>query len=228
MLKLWAEHRMEDCRPNQCLYMCIPDFPSPPWHDPSELGIDALLLQHHDALRAEAHKFISGAVKAPHYAAYKDKPNEPALGRPQGWRHWNFIESGEYVKGSDAEFPATAKVLDIIARDHKIVMGCFLVLEPGVCIPTHSDGGGWLLSYHYGLIVPDGCALTVAGEQRRHKERGSLLFNDSYWHNAKNLSDRTRVVLNLVVVNPAFSAAECASFEALSKVLPRGMLIYAE
>jgi aspartyl/asparaginyl beta-hydroxylase (cupin superfamily) len=226
MLALWVEHRLDHCRADQCLYMCFPDILYRPWHDTAELGIDALLLENHDALRDEALQFVAGSVRAPHYAGSKETPDTATPGRPQGWRHWNIVESFEREHGADELFPTAARIVDTIARDHTIVLACFLILEPGVRVPLHSDGGGWALSHHHGLLVPDGCSLTVAGERKMHRERESLLFNDSFMHEAVNTSDRPRVVFNVVVVDPALSAHERASIALLSKLLPKGQMIY--
>jgi ornithine lipid ester-linked acyl 2-hydroxylase len=74
----------------------------------------------------------------------------------------------------------------------------FSILSPGKHIPPHDGPYKGVLRYHLGLIVPepeDLVGIRVGGEVAHWTEGGSLVFDDTYEHEAWNDSDGTRVVL---------------------------------
>ena len=84
-------------------------------------------------------------------------------------------------------------------------MAMFSILAPRSHIPSHRGPYKELLRYHLGLIIPSprsGCRLRVADEVRSWQEGKSLIFDDSYSHEAWNDSDCHRVVLFVDFVRP--------------------------
>jgi ornithine lipid ester-linked acyl 2-hydroxylase len=74
----------------------------------------------------------------------------------------------------------------------------FSILAPGKVIPPHRGPYNGVLRYHLGLIVPDGgrtSGIRVGGETRGWQVGESLVFDDSYEHEAWNHSAQQRVVL---------------------------------
>src|SRR5260221_13721944 len=62
-----------------------------------------------------------------------------------------------------------------------------------------------VLRYHLGLKIPasdDRCGIRVGGEVARWEEGRSLVFDDTFEHEAWNDTDQTRVVLFVDVVRP--------------------------
>lgn len=227
MLDRWAEHATSSCELDMLTSFEIEGLAHRPWHDPGEVPFDAIMNEAWPELRREAEVFLSGQLSAPHYGGKEQDPDTPLAGNPKGWRHWNLFEYFARRPGAGERFPAATRVMERIAREHTIVHGGFLILEPGVAIEPHSDGAGWCLSYHFGLIVPEGCHQTVAGERRYHGERASMLFEDCYVHSAANESADWRVIFNAVIANPQLDAAERRAIQQISADLPRDTLVYA-
>jgi aspartyl/asparaginyl beta-hydroxylase (cupin superfamily) len=94
-----------------------------------------------------------------------------------------------------------------------------MILEPGVHIYPHADGLSWGVSVNCGLVVPDGCYLTVAGETRFHKERQLLVFNDGFVHSAGNPSGMPRVLFNAMCANPGFTRKEPMALRIVTQTL---------
>jgi beta-hydroxylase len=63
-----------------------------------------------------------------------------------------------------------------------------------------------VLRFHLGLVVPDApveqVGIRVGGETAGWSEGASLVFDDTYQHEAWNETDETRVVLFVDVVRP--------------------------
>ena len=64
---------------------------------------------------------------------------------------------------------------------------------------------------HLPLVVPRNCALRVAGEEHQWREGQTLVFDDTYEHEAWNRSTGLRVVLIADVWNPHLSEIERAA-----------------
>ena len=225
MLEAWAAHAIARCRLDQWLMVDVPELEMSPWVAAETLGIEDLVEPAFPDLRREAAKLASREVIAPRYGR-RDADDAPLPLNPEGWRHWNLVEGFEWIDERCRPFPATRRAIQAISQRLTILHAGFLVLEPGAVILEHADGVGWALSYSHGLIVPDGCYLRVAGESRAHRERGSLLFNDSFVHSAGNRGQVTRVLFAVVCINPAFSPVEAACLRKATSLLPKGEIRY--
>jgi hypothetical protein len=86
------------------------------------------------------------------------------------------------------------------------------ILSPDKDIPEHRGPDGGVLRYHLGVIIPDepdSCGIIVNGEKAHWEEGKSLIFDDSFAHRARNMSDQLRVVLFVDFerpVRPPFNA----------------------
>ena len=84
----------------------------------------------------------------------------------------------------------------------------FSILRPRSRILPHCDASNAWLTGHFALQVPEGCALRVGRTQRAWKEGEFLFFDTSYEHEARNDSDRPRIVLLFDFLNPALNDVE--------------------
>lgn len=84
----------------------------------------------------------------------------------------------------------------------------FSVLKPGTHIPPHFGLANCRLTVHLPLIIPDDCAIRVADIEHAWTEGETLLFDDSFDHEAWNKSDRTRVVLIFEAWRPDMTECE--------------------
>jgi aspartate beta-hydroxylase len=64
---------------------------------------------------------------------------------------------------------------------------------------------------HLPLVVPPDCALRVGGDEHTWREGRTVVFDDTYEHEAWNRSQEVRVVLIADVWNPHLSAGERAA-----------------
>ena len=134
---------------------------------------------------------------------YESIPNLGDLSEEQkrittGERNWKTFML--YVYGSRIErninlCPQTDSILRNIPG---MTMAFFSILEPHTALSPHRGAYKGVLRYHLGLIVPqpeDLCGLRIDGEVHHWQVGGSLIFDDTYTHDAWNNSDEIRVVL---------------------------------
>lgn len=111
------------------------------------------------------------------------------------WKTFFFYAYG-FTAGDNAKrCPATAATL---AKIPGMTSAMFSILSPGKHIPPHGGPYKGVLRYHLGLIVPDppgSCRIRVGNDVRPWVEGKSLVFDDTWEHEAWNDSDGTRVVL---------------------------------
>jgi ornithine lipid ester-linked acyl 2-hydroxylase len=118
------------------------------------------------------------------------------------WKTYFFFGYGFKSEANCARCPRTTELLERIPG---MKTAMFSVLSPGKHIPAHRGPYKGVLRYHLGLKIPEphaGCRIRV-GEDVRHWEEGrSLLFDDTFDHEAWNDTDGVRVVLFVDVVRP--------------------------
>lgn len=144
-----------------------------------------------------------------------------ANGTP-AWKGFYFWRHGERRAENHGLCPRTSAALEAlplvrIAGQAPEVM--FSVLEPGTHILPHRGVTNTRVVCHLPLVVPEDCALVVAGEQRAWREGEAVAFDDTYEHEAWNRSARTRVVLIADVWNPHLSTAEREAVAALAAAM---------
>lgn len=118
------------------------------------------------------------------------------------WKTFFFYGYGHQDSINSAKCPATT---DALGKIPGVKTAMFSILAPGKHIPPHRGPYNGVLRYHLGLVVPDDgttSGIRVDDQTRHWKEGGSLLFDDSYDHQAWNDSDQTRVVLFVDFVRP--------------------------
>ncbi len=83
--------------------------------------------------------------------------------------------------------------------------GFFSILGPGKRLPPHHGPYRGVLRHHLALVVPkpaDAAGIRVGDQVRHWREGASLVFDDTYQHEAWNDTDGHRVVLFLDIVRP--------------------------
>lgn len=148
----------------------------------------------------------------------------------EGWKkldgsmNWcvaHFFKEGRRNPETYKRFPATGAALDKILEVQKsetLMEAFFSIMEPGVELPPHYGQTNAALTVHLPLIIPDGNAyLRVAGIDHRWIPGETYIFDDTFYHNAWNLTDRTRIVLILTDWHPDLTGPERA---ALDEIIP--------
>jgi len=85
------------------------------------------------------------------------------------------------------------------------------VFTPGTHLLPHRGVTNARAVSHLPLIVPSDCTLRVGGEERQWREGQTLVFDDTYEHEAWNRSRQVRVVLIADVWNPYLTELERAA-----------------
>jgi aspartyl/asparaginyl beta-hydroxylase (cupin superfamily) len=154
------------------------------------------------------------------YVKYAD--SEPLaqwreLNHNRDWTAIHLIERGETVAANAAHCPAT---MDFLARmEQPAITGCaanamFSLLAPRTHIPPHVGVANFRLLCHLPLIVPNRCWFRVGDDTRDFAEGAAWVFDDTIEHEAKNETDRLRVILIFDLWHPDLSPAEREAIQA--------------
>ena len=98
--------------------------------------------------------------------------------------------------------PQTTRIIEQIPG---LKTAFFSILLPGKHIPEHRGPYKGVLRCHLALKVPQNkeqCGIKVNNEIRHWEAGKTLIFDDSYLHEAWNQTDEVRVVLFLDIVRP--------------------------
>ena len=166
---------------------------------------------------ADFRPYVENDPDRPHrdFHGLNDNPDWTAL---YLWRDGKIVE--ENAKRCPATMAALEKVpLSKIGSRTPAVL--FSRLEPGAHIPPHTGMLNCRLICHLPLIVPEGCWLRVGNETRQWEEGKLLIFDDSFEHEAKNPTDRLRVILLFDVWRPEIGDEERAGISAVFDAIDR-------
>lgn len=156
----------------------------------------------------------------PYIQSRADAPtgNSHPLLNNDAWSAFFLWKDGAPVPGNAERCPKTIAALAeiplcrIAGRTPSIL---FSRLEPGAHIPPHTGFLNTRLICHLPLIVPPGCHLRVGNEQREWRTGEACVFDDTIEHEARNGSDRSRVVLIFDIWRPELTAREREQVAAL-------------
>lgn len=102
---------------------------------------------------------------------------------------------GKNIPQSKLHFKITH---ELISKINGITTVFFSVFQPETHLKPHRGPYKGILRYHLGLIIPrdtEKCALLIDNIKLNWQLGCSILFDDTYMHEAWNNSDETRVVL---------------------------------
>ena len=118
------------------------------------------------------------------------------------WKTYFLYGYGFRSEANCARCPQTAKLCEQIPG---MKTAMFSILAPGKHLPAHKGPYKGVMRYHLGLLIPEPateCAIRVEHETRHWAEGKSMIFDDTYEHEAWNHTDKTRVVLFVDFVRP--------------------------
>lgn len=138
---------------------------------------------------------------------------------PSGsWLVFHIFNQGERMEDSCLRCPRTVRVLQGLETFMSGVLfgyACFSVLQPGSHITPHYGPCNVRVRCHLGLYIPSRCSLTVARDKKQWKEGDCLLFDDSFLHEAENMSHdgldcekRSRVIFMVDLWHPGLNDLE--------------------
>ena len=111
------------------------------------------------------------------------------------WKTFFFYGYGFTAGHNVDRCPETARLLRQIPG---MTTAMFSIFAPHKRIPPHGGPYKGVLRYHLALMVPepaDACGIRVGNDVRHWEEGKSLVFDDTFEHEAWNDTDGTRVVL---------------------------------
>lgn len=118
------------------------------------------------------------------------------------WKTYFLYGYGFKAEKNCLRCPNTTRLIEKIPG---MKTAFFSILLPHKHIPEHRGPYKGVLRYHLGLKIPQpkqACQLRVGNEIRSWQEGKSLMFDDTFPHEAWNQSNEIRVVLFIDVVRP--------------------------
>lgn len=212
-------------RPQPHIYY-VPGLPSEQFYDDRSLfpwlpEVEA----NTDVIRAEMLAVLDADEGLTPYIQYPDgKPIDQwaELNHNPSWSAFHFGYEGKPNEANQARCPKTVKALEAV--DQAKIPGLspaalFSILKPRTRIPPHTGVTNARLLCHIPLIVPENCLYRVGNDEREWQVGHGLVFDDTIEHEARNDSDKIRVMLIFDLWHPALAAEERAQVAALFQAL---------
>ncbi|HEX2015641.1 MAG TPA: aspartyl/asparaginyl beta-hydroxylase domain-containing protein [Solirubrobacteraceae bacterium] len=134
---------------------------------------------------------------------------------------WKTFFLFGYGFRSDANCARCPQTTRLVSEIPGMQTAFFSILSPHKHIGAHRGPWKGVLRYHLGLKIPEpreGCRIRVDSEVRHWEEGKSLIFDDTYDHEAWNDTDGTRVVLFVDFTRPLRQPAETVNRVTLKAI----------
>jgi beta-hydroxylase len=111
----------------------------------------------------------------------------------EGWKKFYIKWYGDITPES---YNLCPKTVELIKQLPEVKLAMFSILEPGSIIKPHTGPFKGCVRYHLGLDVPEKDAfIMIDGNKYEWKNGEDILFDDTYYHEVKNLSNKKRIIL---------------------------------
>jgi ornithine lipid ester-linked acyl 2-hydroxylase len=151
-------------------------------------------------IRAELDRVLEDREMLPNFQDIS--VDQASITNDDHWKTYFLYGYGFKSEANCARCPDTAR---LCAEIPGMKTAFFSILSPHKHIEAHRGPYKGVLRYHLGLRIPepsDGCRIRVDNDVRHWKEGESLIFDDTYDHEAWNETDGVRVVLFVDFVRP--------------------------
>jgi beta-hydroxylase len=168
--------------------------------EPSEFPWTRRLEEGWPEIRAELERVLEDREHLPNFQDIS--VDQASITRDDKWKTYFLYGYGFRSDANCARCPQTARLCREIPG---MKTAFFSILSPQKHIEAHRGPYKGVLRYHLGLRIPEpseGCRIRVAEDVRHWREGGSLVFDDTYEHEAWNETDGVRVVLFVDFVRP--------------------------
>ena len=195
----------------------FPGLPQRSFYERDEFEWAAGFEAQTGAIKAELESLLAAQAEQfePYVAADADRSGGTApnahLAGSTNWSAYHLLKGGEPVDGHAEHFPATLAALEGVPMPRiagRAPMALFSLLKPGAHIRPHHGLFNFRLICHLPLIVPPGCTLRVGNQERSWSEGQLMIFDDSMEHEARNQSDRERIILLFEIWRPEIDKAD--------------------
>lgn len=142
--------------------------------------------------------------------AYVDITGEPGdvwrdLNHSTQWSSYHLYRNSDLIAAHCEQCPETHAIVESLPMPRLPGQSpevFFSILHPGTHIPPHCGLANYKLTVHLPLILPSGCAIRVGDQTRNWRVGESMVFDDSFEHEAWNKGDSLRAVLILEAWHP--------------------------
>jgi ornithine lipid ester-linked acyl 2-hydroxylase len=144
-------------------------------------------------IRLELSNLLASNCPIPPFQEFSEE--QRTLTKDSGWKTFMFLGYGAQSLANCSLCPLTWAALQ---RVDGLQTALFSILEPGKRLPSHRGPFKGVLRGHLGLIIPAQLPYTGIGIDASEFDwiEGKLLiFDDTFYHSAWNLSSGRRVVL---------------------------------
>jgi hypothetical protein len=184
-----------------------PGITTKPWHDAQQFPLARELERAAPQIIAEFQRLDM--------RLFQDEGEN--IHRDGRWSVLFLNDHGDRKKEICDLSPVTASVIDAhAAATHLAGVSYFSCLEPGTRIAPHRGPTNMRLRCHLGIETPDQCGLRVDGIDGTWEQGRCIVFDDSFQHEAWNLSDRRRVVLIVDMWHPELTEDEVSLLKWVS------------
>ena len=135
------------------------------------------------------------------------------------WNAFHLFKLGQRVDANAARCPGTMAVLEHVPQPDqagRTPAAMFSLLSPRTTIPAHVGVSNARLVTHLPLIVPENCYFRVGNDTRQWIPGKAWVFDDTIEHEARNESDKLRVVLIFDIWHPHLTPPERTMITALT------------
>lgn len=174
--------------------------PNSPYFEPDLFDWARELEENYPAIRKEVDGVLGQLDKIPSF--HEISTDQKSITQDEKWKTYFLFGFGYKVEENCERCPVTTKLIEKIPG---MKTAFFSILTPGKHIPEHRGLYKGFIRYHLGVKVPQPnslCGIKVDGEIRHWEEGKSLIFDDTYLHEAWNKSDDIRVVLFMDILRP--------------------------
>lgn len=167
------------------------------FYDTRDFDFVKELEQNWEAIRKECVEVLNN-TKVPNIQDFFREQSK--ITTDENWKSYLLLFFGYELEEHCRNCPETTKLVKAIPG---VSSAMFSVLAPGKKLLPHKGVYKGVLRYHLGLIIPENekqSWLVVNGVKKNWLEGKSLIFDDTFMHEACNESNQIRVVLFLDVV----------------------------
>ena len=158
------------------------------------------LEKHWKIIRQELDGVLQNLDKVPNFQDLS--PDQYDVTSDNRWKTFFFYAYGLKANNNCEKCPQTTKLIEEIPG---IKTAFFSILLPHKHIPEHRGPYKGVLHYHLALKVPNpatDCQIRVNQDYRYWQEGKSLIFDDTFPHEAWNKTNGIRVVLFVDFIRP--------------------------
>ncbi len=190
----------------------FPGLTAKPWHNPSDFEWIRILENGYEAIKEEFHQL---------YSPERFRVQQQGLADQGQWEVYYLYFFGRKAQDNCRHCPKTAKILESISTISNAGLALFSVFPPGTHLAPHCGPVNTKLRCHLALTIPDQCRIRVGTETRSWEEGKCMVFDDSFDHEAWNLSQKPRAVLIIDFWHPDLTAGERRALGQIMDLSPK-------